>query len=318
VAQERSGTTWASTQGNVTHDGVDAAQSGAIPDSASSYLQTTVTGPGTLSFWWNVSSEANNDTLRFQMNGSEQARISGEVDWQQHNVTLPAGDQTIQWSYTKDPSLAMGQDSAWVDQVQFIPTPPCPVTLSPGSASYPFSSSTGMISVAAASDCTWHVFNTNTWISTVPGTNGTGNGSVTYVVAANPKISIRSGNIRIADQLFLITQSGTNPPSGCTNSISPTGRTHDSAAVADIISVTTQEGCPWSVFNTNTWVTILSTVSNSGGGQVVYSISSNTTSVARSGNILIGGQLFSISQSGTPCTYFMSPTIRAHSYGGTP
>lgn len=36
-----------------TEDGVSAAQSGSISSaSATSVLQTTVTGPGTLTFWW--------------------------------------------------------------------------------------------------------------------------------------------------------------------------------------------------------------------------------------------------------------------------
>jgi len=44
-------------QASITHDGVDAAQSGAIGDSQSTYLQTTIVGPGKLTFWWKVSSE---------------------------------------------------------------------------------------------------------------------------------------------------------------------------------------------------------------------------------------------------------------------
>src|SRR6185436_1063714 len=69
-------------QRTVTADGEDAAQSGAIGNGSSSSLQTTVIGPGTLQFQWKVSSEANNDTLRFYINGEENARISGEVGWQ--------------------------------------------------------------------------------------------------------------------------------------------------------------------------------------------------------------------------------------------
>src|SRR5207302_629907 len=69
-------------QSLVTHDGVDAARSGAIGDSQTTSFQTTVNGPGTLSFWWKVSSETNNDRLLFYIGSSEQGRITGEVDWQ--------------------------------------------------------------------------------------------------------------------------------------------------------------------------------------------------------------------------------------------
>ncbi len=38
----------------VTHDGVEAAQSGAITHSQESWVQTTVVGPGKLTYWWKV------------------------------------------------------------------------------------------------------------------------------------------------------------------------------------------------------------------------------------------------------------------------
>jgi hypothetical protein len=61
--------------------GGSAAQSGAIANSQSAWLQTTVVGPGTLSFYWKVSSEAGYDFLEFYIDGVLQSgRISGSVD----------------------------------------------------------------------------------------------------------------------------------------------------------------------------------------------------------------------------------------------
>jgi hypothetical protein len=54
-------------QTNVTHDGIDAAESGALPQSTTTFLQTTVAGPGTVSFWWKVSSEPTNDPVLFHI-----------------------------------------------------------------------------------------------------------------------------------------------------------------------------------------------------------------------------------------------------------
>jgi hypothetical protein len=45
--------------------GADAAQSGTISHNQESWIQTTVSGPGTLGFYWNVSSEAKYDFLEF-------------------------------------------------------------------------------------------------------------------------------------------------------------------------------------------------------------------------------------------------------------
>src|SRR5262249_23614380 len=86
-ALDNSGLTW-STSGDqpwipettLSHDGVDAATSGNIVNSQLSRLQTTVTGPSTLQFWWKVSSETNFDFLRCFLDGVQKFAISGEQD----------------------------------------------------------------------------------------------------------------------------------------------------------------------------------------------------------------------------------------------
>jgi hypothetical protein len=108
-------------QTDTTHDGLDAARSGAIGDNQATWAETTVSGPGTLSFWWKVSSETNHDFLRFAVDGLEQASISGDADWVQANSALAAGSHTLRWTYTKDPSMSVGEDAGWVDQVSYTP-----------------------------------------------------------------------------------------------------------------------------------------------------------------------------------------------------
>jgi len=118
-------------QTGITHDGLDAGQCGMVPDNQESWLQTTVTtGPGTLSFWWKVSSEPAYDYLEFYLDGIMQnGRISGEVDWAQQTYSLTAGSHTLRWRYSKDEWVSAGQDRAWVDQVGFVPTVVKPPTL---------------------------------------------------------------------------------------------------------------------------------------------------------------------------------------------
>lgn len=126
VAVDYAGPSWNASgnaqwfgQVSVTHDGTDAAQSGWMTNNQQGYLDTTLAGPGTLSFWWKVSSETNYDYLKFFVNGVLKTNISGEVDWQQQTFSLPAGSQTLRWAYTKDVSLSRGSDAAWVDQVSY-------------------------------------------------------------------------------------------------------------------------------------------------------------------------------------------------------
>ena len=129
VAVNASGLTWVTggtspwiVQFSETHDGIAAAASGVITNSQESWVETTVTGPGTLNFWWKVSSELGFDYLEFYINGVLQTgRISGEVNWQQKIFNLPAGTQTLRWRYQKDGSVSNGQDRGWLDQVTFTP-----------------------------------------------------------------------------------------------------------------------------------------------------------------------------------------------------
>ncbi|MBA4150074.1 MAG: immunoglobulin domain-containing protein [Verrucomicrobia bacterium] len=111
--------TW-SGQHSVSYDGVDSAQSGSITHSQLTWIQTTITGPGTLTFRWRVSSEASWDFLRFYVNDVQLASISGEVNWQLRTFAIPAGSHTARWSYTKDISINSGLDKGWLDQVIFI------------------------------------------------------------------------------------------------------------------------------------------------------------------------------------------------------
>ena len=105
----------------ITADGQDAAASGTITHDESSWLETTVTGPGTLSFYWRVSSEAGYDFLEFYIDDIRETRISGEVDWQQRTFAIGVGEHTVRWVYIKDFTVTMGADRGWLDQVRWIP-----------------------------------------------------------------------------------------------------------------------------------------------------------------------------------------------------
>ncbi len=112
-----------SSQASTTKDGVDAAQSGQITHNQSSSIETVLTGPGQLTFWWKVSSEDGYDYLRFFIDDVEQggalAPISGNVDWVLKTLTIAPGEHTVRWTYTKDEIESRRGDAAWVDGVTF-------------------------------------------------------------------------------------------------------------------------------------------------------------------------------------------------------
>ncbi len=106
----------------VTHDGIDAAQSGAIGDNKETWIQTSVTGPGTLSFWWKVSSEDGADFLEFLLDGNFQNDLTGEINWGQQIYQIASGTHTLRWRYYKDGSAVGGLDAGFLDQVSYVPT----------------------------------------------------------------------------------------------------------------------------------------------------------------------------------------------------
>jgi hypothetical protein len=117
-------------QTNSSHDTVSSARSWFIGDGQSSTLRSQVTGPGTLTFWWKLSSQTNSDVLTFRSFGTSGvtniASISGEVDWRLQTVYIPGGVERLEWSYSKNSSGSAGLDTAWLDQVSYTvgATPP--------------------------------------------------------------------------------------------------------------------------------------------------------------------------------------------------
>jgi PKD repeat protein len=108
---------WFNQSDNYYFNG-SAAQSGHIGDNQQSVMQTSVTGPATMSFYWSVSSEENYDYLIFYLDNVEMTSISGEFPWVQEQYTLDTGNHELKWVYQKDYSVFSGMDCGWVDKVE--------------------------------------------------------------------------------------------------------------------------------------------------------------------------------------------------------
>jgi len=105
----------------------DAAQSGDISHSQDSWMQTTVSGTGTLRFRWKVSSEPDYDFLEFYLDNSRLDRISGSVNWREKICPIStSGSHTLKWRYVKDGGTDVGSDCGWVDKLEWVTTPEPP------------------------------------------------------------------------------------------------------------------------------------------------------------------------------------------------
>src|ERR1041385_6240327 len=173
-------------------------------------METTVSGPGTLTFFWKVSSQGGSDRLRFAINGVQQNTINGEVDWRQMTYSIGAGSNTFRWRYTKDASGSAGQDRGWVDQVVWTPTTTCTFSLSASQVALgPSAGSSNVnVTVATGSNCDWTAFNPCTDWLTISPTNGSGNGQVTLMASANVTGSARTCTLTVAGNPVTVVQAG--------------------------------------------------------------------------------------------------------------
>ncbi len=89
-------------------------------------------------------------------------------------------------------------------------------------------------------------------------------------------------------------------------SLSPTSQTFAQPGGSGVVNVTVPSGCLWTAVSNAPWITV-----TSGGGfasgVVNYDVAANDTGSNRSGTMTIANQTFTVNQSGTPCSYLLTP-----------
>jgi photosystem II stability/assembly factor-like uncharacterized protein len=85
-------------------------------------------------------------------------------------------------------------------------TAPCADPLSPANQSFDSTGGTGFVNVTAPSECRWMTASYANWISVTSDSNGSGNGSVSYSVAANETTATRVGLIGVAGRFLTVRQ----------------------------------------------------------------------------------------------------------------
>ncbi len=107
---------------NISSDGSDSLKSGLILNNSSTWIETSLNGPGFVFFQWRTSNDYGQDfscyldderILSFQRGFSWD-----EPDWLPGLARIPAGQHTLKWVYSK--TLANRLDIfGWLDDVQF-------------------------------------------------------------------------------------------------------------------------------------------------------------------------------------------------------
>lgn len=204
------------------------------------------------------------------------------------------------------------------------------ISFSPTSQNHGPGAEAGSFNVIAPSGYSWTAFTETSWIKITSGSKGTGNGTVSYSVSANPGPGSRTGQVIVDSKGFIITQAA--PPSSCTYSLSPTSRNHGPGT--DILEsgevyVATGAGCAWTAKSNASWIAIVSCVmdpdgnkasdysgGSTGSGYVCYRLSPNPGPNSRTGTITIAGKTFKVTQAAptTSCVYTLSVNIFPQTY----
>lgn len=146
------------------------------------------------------------------------------------------------------------------------PPPTCDITLAPTSSTIGSGGGTGSFSVNVGPQCSWTATSDAAWLTIDTGSQGAGNGVVTYRAASN-SANERTGNITVGDKVFSLRQSGVDT-SACTYSVSAVNFSPCMAGSSVTTRVTTDPQCPWTATSTAPWLALDGATSRTGSGDV--------------------------------------------------
>ena len=167
----------------------------------------------------------------------------------------------------------------------------CTYSINPTSQSIGAGAAAGTpIAVSTSTGCSWTAAGNVSWIAIASGSTGSGNGSVTFTVAANPGV-VRTGTLTVAGQTFTVTQAA-----GCSYTISPSSKSFSDKGGDGTSSVTAPSSCSWTAVSNAPWITVKSGASDSGNGKVTFHVAENKDNFERIGTLTIAGNTFTVTQ----------------------
>ncbi len=160
----------------------------------------------------------------FQSTGTVKVTVQGGCSWKATSlvdwITVTSGDTgtgngTVSYSVEPNTSKSSRSGVVRIDGLSFrvIQTgPACETRISSDTRKHGPGAENGRIRVEASSDCIWTATTQQDWIQIVEGNPGTGNGTLSYSVAANPSRDPRTGTIVIGQHTISVYQQGDATP----------------------------------------------------------------------------------------------------------
>jgi len=95
-------------------------------------------------------------------------------------------------------------------------------------------------------------------------------------------------------------------PAACSFSLSPVSGSYTSEGGTGSVSVSTASTCSWTAVSGASWLTVTAGASGAGPGSVAFAVAAHTGSASRTATLAVGGQVFTVTQSGFTGSFTIS------------
>ena len=222
--------------------------------------------------------------------GQSSWNVKAESDWISVDQVSGTGEAYV--TYTVAPYAAVS------DRTGYITVAGCTfevhqigryLSISRKSDSFDYLAHAVEIDVSAYLDTEWFVNAAQSWVSVVDPAAGfaKGGGKVALAINENPSYVARSGTVTIGTESYSFTQAG-RPSAALEFAISPESTTASVNGANGLIAVTATPDLPWSAESGANWLTVMpSFKEGTGDGNVVYTVTPNSTMSDRTGKITV-------------------------------
>jgi len=246
---------------------------------------------GTGCAWFATSSES------FVTLSAAQGTAAGSVQF-----TVAANTSTTQ----RTAVLVVAGSSFTITQAGAAPV--CTYRLNGRERTFDANGALAGVDMRVAAGCAWQAQSDAPWLTITSGASGSGDGTISYTVAANPGLTQRVGRITATrDELLTVTQLGI----ACQFTVTPsTSLFFSSGGSATIGVVANAAACPWTatVSPAAPWITVTGGASGTGNGTVTVNFAVNPDPVNRSGVMTVAGQEVTFLQIAAPCVFTLTPS----------
>jgi hypothetical protein len=195
----------------------------------------------------------------------------------------------------------------------------CQISVTNFTGTFGAAGGSGTATVNAARECSWSAATQAAWISLPSPAEGTGEGTLSFTVAANQAARARSAALEINNQQLMVSQE----PAPCRFSVSPTGAQLGASGGSGSIAVAAADGCGWTAAAQAPWLRLASS-GGSGNGTVGFTVAANA-GPERRGDLIVAGQTVTVVQAAAPapgppptpgCQFTVSPSALSFSAAG--